>query len=167
MSLFCCGPRVHMPLAWAWEQRKEGGESKEDVCSQTPHANKINPTRLRRPPAERCQAICQQGHQPDLRTWGWDKYQGKRRNGVDLKPGAYRSSHQKAWPLATGLQLQNGQRANSKQWFPVNPKTLRATPPSSRHRLQAPSLLWLPFSTKLWPPREQCWAWTHVSFIQC
>lgn len=69
---------------------------------------------------------------------GLGQMSGEQRNGVNLKPGAYRGSHRKACPLATCLQLQNGQRANSKQWFPVNPKTLRATPPSSRPRLQHP-----------------------------
>lgn len=60
-----------MPLARA-QREGEGGRarSKKDVCSQVARANKINPTWLRRCPAERCQPIRQQGHQPQISEYG-------------------------------------------------------------------------------------------------
>lgn len=107
-------------------------KSREDVCSQTPHANKMNPKcsedtlpKGARPFVSRAISPISE-HGAGTSTGGPEKWH-------EPKTGCVSGSHRKACPLGTWLQLQNGQSANSKQWLPVNPKALRATPPSSRN----------------------------------
>lgn len=132
-------PRTQSTHASSWGLGAERRRGKQGGCVFSDSTRQQDkPNVAQKTPCRKVPGYLSVGPSARSQNMGLGQMSGEQRNGVDLKPGAYRGSHRKACPLATCLQLQNGQRANSKQWFPVNPKTLRATPPSSRPRLQHP-----------------------------
>lgn len=112
-------------------REKEEEESREDVCPQSPHANKMNPTCSGDTLPKGARLFVSRAISP-ISEHGAGTSTGGPEKWHEPKTGCVSGSHRKACPLGTWLQLQNGQRANSKQWLPVNSKALRATPPSSR-----------------------------------
>lgn len=150
MSLFTKDPEYTIPLARAQRKGEAGRErSKKDVCSQVARANKINPTWLGRRPAERCQPIHQQGHQPQISECGAGTSVGgqKKWHGPMTRYVAAAA----AGGLSPGNLSAAPGRAESKQRFPTNPQALRA-PPSPPHPPPTASRFGFLPSTELRPP---------------